>query len=66
MFESKPRLQRFIATTTTTYLVRKVSGSSSEQVLQKILKIIPTAALFGIEHIRVKVEAVITLKRLNL
>ena len=35
-------------------------------VILKTLKIVPTAALFGADHIKVKVRAVITFSRLNL
>ena len=48
------------------YLVEKVSGSRSDSVLQKTFKIVPTAALFGADHIKVKVRVVITFSRLNL
>ena len=39
---------------TTAYQVEEVSGSRSGCVILKTLKIEPTAALFGVEHIRVR------------
>jgi hypothetical protein len=45
---------------TSSYLVEEVSGSHPGCVILKILKIVPTAALFGVEHIKVRLGAVIT------
>ena len=49
-----------------TYTVDEVSGSIQGRVILKTLKIIPTAALFGAVHIRVRVRAIITLSRKDL
>ena len=48
---------------TSAYPVEEVSGSCPGRVMLKTLKIIPTAFLFGVEHIRVRVGAVITFSR---
>jgi hypothetical protein len=48
---------------TSAYSVEEVSGSRHGRVVLKTLKIVPTAALFGAGHFRVKVEAVITFSR---
>ena len=45
------------------YPVEEVSGSRPGRVILKTLKIVPTATLFGAEHIRVRVGAVITFSR---
>jgi hypothetical protein len=42
------------------YPVEEVLGSHPGRVIIKIFKIVPTAPLFGAEHIRVSVGAVIT------
>ena len=49
--------------TASPYSVEEVSGSRPGRVILKTLKIVPTASLFGAEHIRVKVGAVITFSR---
>ena len=41
------------------YSVEEVSGSRPGRIILKTLKIVPTASLFGAEHIRVRVGAVI-------
>ena len=48
------------------YLVVKVSSSRSDSVIQNTLELVPSAALFGADHIKVKVRAVIIFSRLNL
>ena len=48
------------------YSVEEVSGSRPGRVILKTFKIVPTAALFGAEHIRVRVGVVITFSRQNL
>ena len=45
------------------YPVEEVSGLHPGLVILKTLKIVPTASLFGAEHIRVRVGAVITFSR---
>jgi hypothetical protein len=46
--------------TASPYSVEEVSGSRPGRVILKTLKIVPTASLFGAEHTRVRVGAVIT------
>ena len=45
------------------YLVEEVSVSRPGRIILKMLKIVPTAFLFGAEHIRVRMGAVITFSR---
>ena len=51
--------------TASAYPVEEVSGSRPGSVILKTLKIVPTATLFGAEHIniRVRVGAVINFSR---
>ena len=49
--------------TASPYSVEEVSGSRPGRVILKTLKIVPTASLFGAEHTRVRVGAVITFSR---
>ena len=42
--------------TASPYSVEEVSGSRPGRVILKTLKIVPTAALFGVEHISVRVR----------
>ena len=51
---------------TSNYLVEEVSGSCPGRVKLKTLKIVPTAALFGAEHIRVRVVTIIPFSRYDL
>ena len=48
------------------YLVEEVSGSRPGRVIPNTLKIVPAAALFSAEQIKVRVEAVITFSVLTL
>jgi hypothetical protein len=58
-------LHGYGSVTVSAYWVEKVSGSRPGRVILKTLIIIPTA-LFGAEHIIVRVEAVTTFSRWNL
>jgi hypothetical protein len=55
-----------VSVVTSAYPVEEVSGSRPGRVILKTLKIAPTVDLFGVEHVRVKVGAVITFSRHNL
>ena len=50
----------YVSVVTSSYLVEEVSGSHPGWVILKMLKIVPTAALFGVEHIKVRLGTVIT------
>jgi hypothetical protein len=50
---------------TSAYPVKEVSGSRPGRVILKTLIIAPTADLFGVGHVRVRVGAVITFSRYN-
>jgi hypothetical protein len=52
-----------IPPTASAYPVKEVSGSRPGRIILKTLKKVPNAALFGAEHVRVRVEAVITFSR---
>ena len=54
---------RYSAVAAPAYLVEEVSGLRPGNVILKMLKIVPTATLFGAEYIRVRVGAVITFSR---
>jgi hypothetical protein len=49
--------------TATPYSVKDVSGLRPGHVILEMLKIVPTASLFGAEYIIVRVGAVITFSR---
>ena len=56
-----PATHGYGSVTASAYPVKEVSGSRPGRVILKTLKLVPTAALFGVGHIRV--GSVITISR---